>query len=87
MSTPLKPLHDQYTDSLRYERPDRALNLDDYKGCGLDTIWASTPAVLWTAKRPQELGFTCTFMTGLPALSMTHLATSSSMEICSIVLI
>jgi hypothetical protein len=55
VSTPLKPLHDQYADSLKYETPDRCLNLDEYEGCSY-TIWASTPAILWTAKRPQELG-------------------------------
>jgi hypothetical protein len=55
VSTPLKPLHDQYKEGLKYQRPDRALNLDEYKGCSY-TIWASTPAILWTAKRPQELG-------------------------------
>jgi hypothetical protein len=48
-------LHDQYADSLKYEVPDRTLNLDGYEGCSY-TIWASTPAILWTAKRPQELG-------------------------------
>ena len=31
------------------------MNLDEYEGCSY-TIWASTPAILWTAKRPQELG-------------------------------
>lgn len=55
VSTPLKPLHDQYADSLKYETPDRSLNLDEYEGCSY-TIWASTPAILWTAKRPQEFG-------------------------------
>lgn len=55
VSAPLKPLHDQYADSLKYETPDRSLNLDEYEGCSY-TIWASTPAILWTAKRPQEFG-------------------------------
>ena len=55
VSTPLKPLHDQYVDSLQYEAPPRTLNLDEYTGCNY-TVWASTPAILWTAKRPQELG-------------------------------
>ena len=55
ISTPLKPMHDQYLDSLKYETPNRSLNLDDYPGCSY-TVWASTPAVLWTAHRPQELG-------------------------------
>lgn len=55
VSTPLKPLHDQYLDSLKYEIPNREINLDNYKHCTY-TIWASTPAILWTAQRPQELG-------------------------------
>lgn len=55
ISTPLQPLHDQFAKSLVYEVPTRALNLDDYAGCTF-TVWASTPAVLWTAARPQELG-------------------------------
>jgi hypothetical protein len=55
VSTPLKPLHDQCAKTLKYETPTRVLNLDDYSGCTY-TIWASTPAVLWTAARPQEFG-------------------------------
>jgi hypothetical protein len=55
VSTPLKPLHDQYAKTLRYETPSRTLNLDDYAGCSF-TVWASTPAILWTASRPQEFG-------------------------------
>ena len=55
VSTPLKPLHDQLAKSVSFEKPDRKLNLDNYAGCGY-TIWASTPAVLWTADRPQEEG-------------------------------
>ena len=55
VSTPLKLLHDQYAETLTYQVPDRRLNLDDYAGCSY-TVWASTPAVLWTAARPQELG-------------------------------
>ena len=55
VSTPLKPLHDQLAKSVSFEKPDRKLNLDNYAGCDY-TIWASTPAVLWTADRPQEEG-------------------------------
>jgi hypothetical protein len=54
-STPLKPLHDQFNNSNSYIYPDRQLNLDEYSGCDFD-VWASTPAVLWTADRPQEKG-------------------------------
>lgn len=55
ISTPLQPLHDQFAGSLKYEIPDRKISLDDYVGCTF-TVWASTPAVVWTAVRPQELG-------------------------------
>jgi len=55
ISTPLKPLHDKFAKTLRYETPPRSLNLDDYAGCSY-TVWASTPAIVWTAARPQEFG-------------------------------
>lgn len=55
VSTPLKPLHDQFHRSNEYIVPDRVLDLADYKGLDFD-LWSSTPAVLWTADRPQEKG-------------------------------
>jgi hypothetical protein len=55
VSTPLKPLHDQFSNSNTYTAPDRTLCLDDYAGLKYE-LWASTPAVLWTAQRPQEKG-------------------------------
>lgn len=55
VSTPLQPLHDSFAKTLKYETPARTLNLDDYPGCRY-TIWASTPAIVWTAARPQEFG-------------------------------
>jgi hypothetical protein len=55
ISTPLKPLHDKFAKTLRYETPNRNLCLDHHKGCSY-TIWASTPAIVWTAERPQEFG-------------------------------
>lgn len=54
-STPLKPMHDQFSKAHQYISVEKVLNLDEYPGAGF-TIWASTPAVLWTAERPQELG-------------------------------
>ena len=54
-STPLKPLHDQFSNSNTYIYPERCLNLDDYSGHDFE-LWASTPAVVWTANRPQEKG-------------------------------
>ncbi len=55
VSTPLQPLHDNFAKTLKYETPARVLNLDEYAGCKY-TIWASTPAIVWTAARPQEFG-------------------------------
>nr|QQZ50554.1 hypothetical protein JKL49_03150 [Phenylobacterium glaciei] len=55
VSTPLKPLHDTFAKNLKYETPSRTLDLDQYKGCHY-TVWASTPAIVWTAERPQEFG-------------------------------
>ena len=55
VSTPLKPLHDQFNHSNTYIVPNRALNLDDYPDHHFD-IWSSTPTVVWTANRPQEKG-------------------------------
>lgn len=48
-------MHDQLAKSVSFEKPDRKLNLDNYAGYDY-TIWASTPAILWTADRPQEEG-------------------------------
>ena len=55
VSTPLQPLHDTFAKTLKYVTPDRTLNLDEYEGMDY-TVWASTPAVVWTAARPQEFG-------------------------------
>lgn len=55
VSSPLRPLHDQFNNSSTYVVPDRELNLDQYKGLRYE-MWSSTPAVLWTADRPQEKG-------------------------------
>ena len=55
ISTPLKPLHDQFHKSNEYVVPDRTLNLDGYPGKHFE-MWSSTPAVVWTADRPQERG-------------------------------
>lgn len=55
VSTPLKPLYDQFNHRNDYVIPEISLNLDNYQGCHFD-IWPSTPAVLWTADRVQEKG-------------------------------
>lgn len=54
-STPLKPLHDQFSRANQYVDVDKAIDLDDYAELPFQ-VWASTPAVLWTAERPQERG-------------------------------
>ncbi len=54
-STPLKPLHDQFSRANRYVDVVGRINLDDYAGLPFQ-VWASTPAVLWTAHRDQERG-------------------------------
>ena len=55
VSTPLKPLHDQFNNSNTYIQPDRSIVLDEYPDKQFE-IWSSTPAVVWTANRPQEKG-------------------------------
>jgi hypothetical protein len=55
VSTPLKPLHDQFNNSNSYVVPERSINLDHYEGKEFE-LWSSTPAVVWTADRPQERG-------------------------------
>ncbi|SHM90143.1 hypothetical protein SAMN05192549_103170 [Duganella sacchari] len=54
-STPLKPLHDQFSKASQYDDVDKVLNIDEYPGASF-ALWASTPAVLWTANRAQERG-------------------------------
>jgi hypothetical protein len=54
-STPLKPLHDQFSRANQFIDVDKTIDLDDYAGLPFQ-VWASTPAVLWTAERPQERG-------------------------------
>lgn len=55
VSTPLQLLHEQFAKVTKYEIPDRRLNLDEYSGCNY-AIWASTPAIVWSAARAQEYG-------------------------------
>jgi hypothetical protein len=55
VSTPLRPLHDRFSNSNTYVVPDRTIDLDAYSGHEFE-LWSSTPAVLWTADRPQEKG-------------------------------
>lgn len=54
-STPLKPLHDQFNRANHYVDVVKEIDLDEYAGLAFQ-VWASTPAVLWTANRPQERG-------------------------------
>ncbi len=55
-STPLKPIHDLYPTAHTHITPDKCLNLDAFGSSVSFVAWASTPAVVWTAKRPQEHG-------------------------------
>lgn len=54
-STPLKPLHDRFHRADHFVDVTRTINLDEFEGLPF-SVWASTPAVLWTADRPQERG-------------------------------
>ncbi len=55
ISTPLKPLHDSFLKNAQFVEPNRSVNLDECQGCTYN-IWASTPAIVWKADRPQEKG-------------------------------
>lgn len=55
VSTPLKPLHDQFVCEPAFVAVERTLIIDEYPGAQF-AMWASTPAVLWTSRRPQERG-------------------------------
>jgi hypothetical protein len=55
VSTPLARLHDDFAGDMKTIIADRALNLDEYRACDY-TVWASTPAIVWTGHRPQEAG-------------------------------
>ncbi|MCW5669389.1 MAG: hypothetical protein KIT86_06985 [Hydrogenophaga sp.] len=54
-STPLSPMHDQFSRANEFVDVVKSIDLDDYAGLSFQ-VWASTPAVLWTADRPQERG-------------------------------
>jgi hypothetical protein len=55
ISNPLQRLHDAYTQNKAYQKAEQELDLDQYKHMTYQ-VWASTPAVVWTADRPQETG-------------------------------
>ena len=55
ISTPLKPIYDQLSGNSTFVTSSRTINLADYAGCD-HSIWASTPAALWIAPRPQTVG-------------------------------
>lgn len=54
-STPLKPLHDHFDQKYGFVDVERVLDIDLYRDAKF-AIWASTPAIVWTASRPQERG-------------------------------
>lgn len=55
VSTPLKPLHDSLGGQVESKWATRELNLDAFARHNYD-LWASTPAVMWTADRVEEKG-------------------------------
>lgn len=55
VSTPLKPIHDQFSSASKFITPQTHLSIDDYKDCNF-VLWASTPAIVWTGNRPQQQG-------------------------------
>ena len=55
ISSPLHALASRVTRDVHAIVPPRTLDLDEFQGCSY-TVWGSTPAVLWTARRPQEIG-------------------------------
>jgi hypothetical protein len=58
VSTPLHPLREQFHNANQYTEPERTLDLDEFLSRGKFDfdIWPSTPAIIWTASRPQERG-------------------------------
>lgn len=54
-STPLKPLYDLFPYASKFIASTKTLDLDEYTDYKFQ-VWASTPAILWTADRPQDSG-------------------------------
>jgi hypothetical protein len=55
ISNPLQRIFDAFTKNKDFVVPDRHLDLDTHDGKHFE-VWASTPAAVWTASRPQEKG-------------------------------
>ena len=55
ISNPLQRVFDTFSNNKEFAVPDRHLDLDRYHQNDFD-VWASTPAAIWTADRPQEKG-------------------------------
>jgi hypothetical protein len=55
VSSPLKPIHDAVIRNTTFEEARDRIDLRDYAGMDF-WIWPTTPAVLWTADRPQRRG-------------------------------
>jgi len=55
VSTPLKPIYDEFSGNSSFERSSRSIDLAEHAGCDY-SIWASTPAVMWKVSRPQPVG-------------------------------
>lgn len=48
-------MHDQFSKAWQYIDVEKEVNIDKFPGLTF-ALWASTPAVIWTAERPQERG-------------------------------
>ncbi|MBB5720237.1 hypothetical protein FHR23_003200 [Stakelama sediminis] len=55
VSTPLKPLHDRSSHETGFIDAAGVFNLDDQEGFDFE-IRPTVPAIVWTARRPQERG-------------------------------
>lgn len=55
ISTPLHSLHGYYDKGHGFASSTKSLNIDDIGQCEF-ALWASTPAIVWSADRPQEMG-------------------------------
>lgn len=55
ISTPLYPLLRYYDKGYGFIDSAKQLNIDELVGCEF-ALWASTPAIMWSACRPQERG-------------------------------
>ena len=75
ISTPLKPMYDQFASASKFVEPDRTLNLDSYVGCNY-AIWASTPRFSEPRSGRRKKASMCTYMTAMSGSLTTCFAKS-----------